>query len=117
MWASEMLAHCGIDSWTTNSHVVHAQCDLTAAGVDGDVSKCAFQKTGEVWPAFAHEPNVARAPTGEWVMYFTSSANRSAAKRVTSRAAASGLFSASTANMPNDAARRLGELRPMPIRQ
>ena len=24
MWASELLSHCGIESWTTNSHVVHA---------------------------------------------------------------------------------------------
>jgi hypothetical protein len=24
MWASEMLAHCGIQSWGTNSHIVHA---------------------------------------------------------------------------------------------
>ena len=55
--------------------------------------------------------------TATWACTSHQGSNRSAAKRVTSRAAASGLFSASTANMPNDAARRLGELRPMPIRQ
>ena len=24
MWSAEMLDHCGINSWTTNSHVIHA---------------------------------------------------------------------------------------------
>eukprot|EP00935_MAST-01C_sp_MAST-1C-sp1_P000992 g992.t1 len=61
MWASEMLSHCGIDSWTTNSHVIHA------TSTDG----IHFTRKEEVWPAFSHEPNVIRAPTGEWVMYWT----------------------------------------------
>ena len=64
MWASEMLGYCGINSWTTNSHIIHAE----SASLDSP-----FVKTGEVWPAFAHEPNVVRAPTGEYVAYFTSS--------------------------------------------
>ena len=69
MYAAEMLNHCGIDSWTTNSHIVHAVCRISN-------STCIeFQRVGEVWPAFSHEPNVVRAPTGEWVMYFTASQN------------------------------------------
>lgn len=31
----------------------------------------AFRRIGIVWPVFAHEPTVTRAPTGEYVMYFT----------------------------------------------
>ena len=31
-------------------------------------------RDGEVWPAFSHEPNVVRAPDGEWVAYFTARA-------------------------------------------
>ena len=64
MWAAEMLDHCGINSWTTNSHVIHA----TSPSLDAP-----FVKREGVWPAFSHEPNVAVAPTGEYVMYFTAS--------------------------------------------
>ena len=64
MWAAEMEGHCGINSWTTNSHVVHAKSPSLDAP---------FVKTGEVWPAFSHEPNVVKAPSGEYVSYFTSS--------------------------------------------
>ena len=63
MWASEMKAHCGIDAWTTNSHIVEA------TSPDG----LTFTRTGEVMPSFSHEPTVARAPNGDFVMYFTSS--------------------------------------------
>lgn len=62
MWAAEMVEHCGIDSWTTNSRVIRA----TASHGEGP-----YTRQEEVWPTFAHEPNVVRAPTGEWVMYFT----------------------------------------------
>jgi len=61
MWASEMGLHCGIDAWRSNSAVVHAHSQV---GVR-------FERTGVVVPAFAHEPTVVRAPTGEWVMYYT----------------------------------------------
>ena len=52
---------CGIDAWTTNSHVIHAT-SRQAAGP--------YIRQEELWPRFAHEPNVVRAPTGEWVMTF-----------------------------------------------
>ena len=64
MWASEMLAHCGIETWTTNSHVVHA------TSIDG----VTFHRMNETLAAFSHEPNVVRAPSGEWVMYWTGAA-------------------------------------------
>ena len=70
MWASEMREGCGIDSWTTNSHIVHATCESET------LAQCEFVRQEETQPAFSHEPNVVRAPSGEWVMYFTAAENR-----------------------------------------
>lgn len=33
-----------------------------------------FSRAEVVFEAFSHEPTVARAPTGEWVMWFTGEA-------------------------------------------
>ena len=63
MWAAEMQEHCGIRVWLTNSAIRHASTD--------DLSQ-PFVAHELVWPVFAHEPTVARAPTGEVVMFFTS---------------------------------------------
>lgn len=70
MWASEIANHCGVDSWLANSRIVHAQ-----SGSSSPLSR--FSKTSTVWEIFAHEPNVVRAPSGEWVMFFTGSRNGS----------------------------------------
>jgi hypothetical protein len=61
-WASEMLHGCGINSWTTNSHIVHA----TAQSPGGP-----WTRREEVVPAFAHEPDVVRGPSGELVMVYS----------------------------------------------
>jgi hypothetical protein len=61
-WASEMAAGCGINAWLTNSRVVH----FTAAAPGGPWTRDAV-----VWPAFAHEPDVVRGPSGEWVMVWS----------------------------------------------
>lgn len=61
-WASEMLDGCGINAWRTNSHVIHA----TAPAPGGP-----WTRLEEVWPAFAHEPDVVRGPRGEWVMVWS----------------------------------------------
>ena len=61
MWASEIAASCGIEAWRSNSRIVHA---TSSDGVR-------FKRRGIVFAHFAHEPTVARAPTGEWVMWFT----------------------------------------------
>ena len=61
-WASEMLHACGINSWTTNSHIVHA----TAPAPGGP-----WTRREEVVPAFAHEPDVVRGPGGELVMVYS----------------------------------------------
>lgn len=64
MWAAEMSNGTGIKSWITNSQVVHAVAE--------DPNRpFAFTRKDVVWPVFAHEPTVSRAPTGEYVMYFT----------------------------------------------
>ena len=64
MYASEMTAHCGIGAWAQNSRVIHATSS-TPGGT--------YERKGVVWGVFSHEPMMARAPTGEYVMYFTSS--------------------------------------------
>ena len=61
MWASEMGAGCGIEAWRSNSRIVHA------TSTDG----VRFERKEVVFERFAHEPTVARAPTGEWVVWFT----------------------------------------------
>ena len=64
MWASEISEGCGIDAWRSNSRIVHA------TSTDGRH----FSREGVVFEAFAHEPTVARAPSGEYVMWFTGEA-------------------------------------------
>ena len=96
MWASEMLGACGLNAWACNSQVVHATSTsldrrfardgpLTfgrpaasegggsgGGGGGGDGSGGGRGRGGGVvQPRFAHEPNVVRAPTGEWVMFYT----------------------------------------------
>ena len=63
LWASELANHCGISSYILNSGVVHATS--ASGGVAGPYvrSSGAF-----VIPPFAHEPVVARAPSGEVVL-------------------------------------------------
>ena len=60
-WASEMEAGCGINSWTTNSHIIHAT-SLQPGGP--------WTRHEEVVAAFAHEPDVVRGPAGELVMIY-----------------------------------------------
>jgi hypothetical protein len=61
MVASEMLQHCGIDSWTRNSRIVFAT-STTPGGT--------YTRRAQIEGTFAHEPSIARAPNGTWVMYF-----------------------------------------------
>ena len=64
MYASEITRHCGIHRWVTNSIVVHATSK-------GPQDNWRFVRQGEVKGLFSHEPIVARAPTGEFVVYLT----------------------------------------------
>ena len=63
MWLSEMVHHCGIDSCSRNSRVVHA---VSASGeADGP-----YERREVVQGVASHEPTVVRAPGGELVMYY-----------------------------------------------
>ena len=62
MWAAEMAGGCGIGTWLSNSVVAHSS-SADASGL--------YTRHSTTWPVFAHEPVVARAPQGEYVMYFT----------------------------------------------
>ena len=62
-WASEMEYACGLNSWQTNSHVVHA----TAAEPGGP-----WTRREEVFATFAHEPDVVLGPSGQLVMVLSS---------------------------------------------
>lgn len=63
MWAAEIASSCGMGAWLCNSQVTH----LVAK--DGPLG--AYERREVVWPVFAHEPRTVRAPTGEFVMYWT----------------------------------------------
>eukprot|EP01045_Picozoa_sp_COSAG04_P031119 COSAG04_NODE_5643_length_1542_cov_2.119889_1_plen_399_part_01 len=72
MWAAEMVGSCGLGAWTRNSRVIIASSP-NATGP--------FAYERQLAGVFSHEPAATRAPTGTYVVYFTSSAfgcNRSA---------------------------------------
>ena len=64
MWAAEMTESTGIKSWITNSQIVHAIANNPS-------TPFRFERQEVVWPVFAHEPTVSRAPSGEYVMMYT----------------------------------------------
>eukprot|EP01052_Picozoa_sp_SAG31_P015354 SAG31_NODE_984_length_10552_cov_4.679231_13_plen_438_part_00 len=69
MYASEIVNSCGVHAWCSNSQIVHATSP-TAAGL--------YTRKEVIFKVFSHEPQVVRAPTGEYVMYFTHYPNGSA---------------------------------------
>eukprot|EP00663_Eupelagonemidae_sp_cell21sb_P005843 gene5843-biopygen9345 len=93
MHVAQFVKHCGFNQWATNSRVVHA----VATEPDGQYSTFCTRKVplpslkeirsrleeiitlfpdalsavaDTVWPVWAHNPAVVRAPNGEWVMTF-----------------------------------------------
>lgn len=64
MWSSEMVQGAGIKSWMTNSQIIHAVADDPRRPWH-------FKRKAVVFPVWSHEPSVVRAPTGEYVMYFS----------------------------------------------
>jgi hypothetical protein len=63
MYAAEMTSFCGINVWLSNSQVIHA--------TSPDPLRVPFSRVSVVQGAFSHEPIAARAPTGEFVLFFT----------------------------------------------
>jgi hypothetical protein len=62
MYAAEMVAHCGIQSWSRNSRVIVASADNLSA---------AFSYEKELFGVFSHEPAAIRGDKGEYVLFFT----------------------------------------------
>jgi len=63
MVSSELIQHCGINSWCTNSRVVYA-----SAAANQPHGPYTHNRT--LFGPFAHEPSLARAPNGSWALYF-----------------------------------------------
>ena len=61
MWVTEMINHCGLNAWQSNSRIVHAISN-TAFGE--------YEFVDEVMPVFAANPAVVRGENGEWIMLF-----------------------------------------------
>lgn len=62
MFAAMMQEHCGINAWLQNSVVLHA-VSTTATG--------RYAPREIIAPVFSHEPIAAIAPTGETVLFYT----------------------------------------------
>ena len=60
LFAAEMVGRCGLGTWKTNSRVVRG----VGAAPGGP-----FSIVQEVAAPFAHNPKVAQAPDGTWVLY------------------------------------------------
>jgi hypothetical protein len=71
MWASQMAGHCGIQAWKINSFIVHAVAAADSPGAFTRVDTKSSGNTDMTFPIFTHEPSVSRAPTGEWVLYWS----------------------------------------------
>lgn len=63
MWSAEMTQGCGIWAWCSNSQVIHAVSSSPTG---------AFTRKSVAFQTWSHEPTVSRAPSGEYVMMFTS---------------------------------------------
>jgi len=62
MYATELGLHCGMHSWTMNSQTILAS-SKDPLGL--------YQREKIIVPVWSHEVEVARAPTGEYVAYFS----------------------------------------------
>ena len=62
MLASEMVDGCGMGSWERNSQIILASAANATAS---------YRREQVLFGPWAHEPAIARAPTGEWVAWFS----------------------------------------------
>ena len=60
MYAAEMVNHCGIGAWESNSRIVRATSD-TAGGM--------YTVEEVIKPTFAHEPVLQHLADGRWALY------------------------------------------------
>jgi hypothetical protein len=63
MWATELTGHCGMHTWTTNSHTVRAS-SADPLGL--------YSREAEQFPIWSHEVDVVRDPaSGRYVAYYS----------------------------------------------
>eukprot|EP01084_Bolivina_argentea_P221540 375188_1 len=65
MYAAELSMYCGINAWQPNSILIHAQSNINKEGISKYIRK------DEIDTIFSHEPDAIRAPTGEYVIYYS----------------------------------------------
>ena len=65
MWSAELSSFCGINVWQPNSIVVHSQSTKSRDGI------ASYERKEIIDTIFSHEPDVIRAPTGEYVIYYS----------------------------------------------
>ena len=68
MWAAVMAKGCGLGAYKSNSFVGHA--------TSPDPVREGFTLREPAILSYAHEPSAIRAPTGEYVLYFTAAYRR-----------------------------------------
>lgn len=73
MLVTELAENCGMHTWTTNSQTVRA----TSANATG-----LYERTGVVFPIWSHEVALTRAPSGEWISFFSYNAHPGASRQV-----------------------------------
>ena len=62
MWPSQMLGHCGLNTWASNSQIMHA----TSPNPLGP-----YEWQNVVFDSFSHEPDVKITPDGKLTMFMT----------------------------------------------
>ena len=62
MFVTELSGHCGMHTWTTNSQTIRAS---------SDTPKGLYTREEVIFPVWSHEAVVTRAPTGEYVAFFS----------------------------------------------
>lgn len=72
MFAAEMVNHCGIGAWETNSRIVRASSP-TPGGE--------YTVEEQIKPPFAHEPVLQRLHGGRWLLYSIGNSSSASAPR------------------------------------
>ncbi|KAK3286823.1 hypothetical protein CYMTET_5638 [Cymbomonas tetramitiformis] len=62
MWVTELRDHCGMHTWTSNSHTVRA----SSVAPEGP-----YEREEVQFPVWSHEVDVTRGPAGEYVAFYS----------------------------------------------
>ena len=67
MWATELTAHCGMHTWTTQSHTIRASSPTPLGS---------YTREAEQFPIWSHEVDAVRDPSsGRYVAFYSSMAH------------------------------------------